>query len=155
ASGTPLAGAPSAAGTYTVVASFPGSADYAATSAPLTFTISPATPSVSVSDAGGTYDGAAFSATATAVGTDGPTPVSGSFSYTYYVGLGTSGTSLGSTAPSAAGSYTVVATFTSSDGNYTGGSAQTTFTINAAGPSVTVSDAGGAYDGAAFAAAAR
>jgi hypothetical protein len=43
ATGTPIAGAPSSVGTYTVVASFAGSADYApATSSPQTFTISPA-----------------------------------------------------------------------------------------------------------------
>ena len=42
-------------------------------------------------------------------------------------------------------------TFTSSDGNYTGGSAQTTFTIAQASPTVNVSDAGGTYNGSAFA----
>ncbi len=42
ASGTPLSGAPVDAGTYTVVASFAGSADYvSANSTPVTFTISP------------------------------------------------------------------------------------------------------------------
>jgi hypothetical protein len=129
---TPLAAPPVNAGTYTVLATFPGSADYSSAQALVTFTITPATPTVSVSDAGGTYNGSAFSAQASAVGTDGTTPVSGSFSYTYYVGSGTSGTSLGSTAPTNAGTYTVVATFTSTDGNYTDGSAQTTFTINPA-----------------------
>jgi hypothetical protein len=109
------------------------------------------TPTVTVSDAGGTYDGNPFPANATAVGIDGTTPVSGSFSYTYYVGSGTSGTSLGSTAPTNAGTYTVVATFTSSDSNYSsGGTAQTTFTVNLATPTVTVSDAGGAYNGNPF-----
>jgi ELWxxDGT repeat protein len=44
AAGTPLAGAPVSAGTYTVVASFAGSTDYtSASSAPLTFTIGKAT----------------------------------------------------------------------------------------------------------------
>jgi hypothetical protein len=114
----------------------------------------PSSDSIAVTDTGGTYNGNPFPANATAVGIDGTTPVSGSFSYTYYVGLSTSGTSLGSTAPTNAGTYTVVATFTSSDGNYTGGSAQTTFTINAAAPTLTVSDAGGTYNGSAFAASA-
>jgi len=42
ATGTPLSGAPVKAGTYTVIASFPGSADYtSAVSSPVTFTISP------------------------------------------------------------------------------------------------------------------
>ena len=54
AAGTPLAGAPTAVGTYTVVANFPGSADYdAAASAPVTFAITTAgTPAVTVTDAG-------------------------------------------------------------------------------------------------------
>ena len=69
---------------------------------------------------------------ATAVGVDGTTPVSGSFTYTYYVGGDTSGTSLGSTAPTNADTYTVVASFTSMDSNYTNASSQTTFTISKA-----------------------
>jgi hypothetical protein len=104
---------------------------------------------VSVSDAGGIYNGSAFSATGAAVGVDGKTSVSGSFSYAYYVGSSTTGTS-SAVAPSNAGTYTVVATFTSSDGNYTGGSAQTTFIIQQATPSVSVNDAGGAYNGNPF-----
>ena len=52
ATGTPLSGVPIDAGTYTVAASFAGSADYlASTSAPATFTISRAAPTVSVADA--------------------------------------------------------------------------------------------------------
>ena len=46
--------------------------------------------------------------------------MSGSFSYTYYVGSGTNG--LGSsTVPTNAGTYTVVASFTSNDPNYANG----------------------------------
>ena len=46
ASATPLSGAPSAAGTYTVEAAFAGSTDYtAASSSPAHFTITPASPS--------------------------------------------------------------------------------------------------------------
>jgi len=47
ATGTPLAGAPDDAGTYTVEAYFPGSADYLIASATATFTISPAPLTVS------------------------------------------------------------------------------------------------------------
>ena len=54
---------------------------------------------VSVVDAGGTYNGSAFPATAIAVGVDGQTQVAGSFTFAYYVGTDTSGTSLGATAP--------------------------------------------------------
>jgi uncharacterized repeat protein (TIGR01451 family) len=77
---------------------------------------------------GGPYNGNPFPATATAVGTDGSTPVAGSFSYTYYTGSSASGTPL-TAVPVNAGTYTVAATFTSSDPNYSNGSAQTTFTI--------------------------
>ena len=72
ASGTPTAGVPTAAGTYTVVASFAGSVDYkAAQIAPLTFTIGKATPSVTVTDAGGTFSGQAFPAAARVAGVGG------------------------------------------------------------------------------------
>jgi hypothetical protein len=85
-------------------------------------------PRVQVFDAGGTYNSNPFPATATVVGIDGTTPVAGSFSFTYYAGTTASGTPL-SAVPVNAGTYTVVATFTSSDPDYMGGSAQTTFTI--------------------------
>ena len=49
-----LAVAPTAAGTYTVAATFPGSADYASVkTAAVTFTIAKATPTITVTDAGG------------------------------------------------------------------------------------------------------
>src|SRR5262249_49251104 len=51
-----------------------------------------------------------------------------SFTFTYYRGSTTSGTPLPG-APSDAGTYTVVAHFSSSDPKYSNGSAQTTFTI--------------------------
>lgn len=48
---------------------------------------------------------------------------------TYYMGTGTSGTNLGSTAPSTAGTYTVVAAFAGST-DYLAANAQTVFTIS-------------------------
>ena len=68
---TAMAGAPSGAGAYTVLATFPGSTDYAATSVQVNFTITPATPTVAVVDAGGTYSGTAFVASATVAGVSG------------------------------------------------------------------------------------
>ena len=50
-----MSGTPTTAGTYTVLASFAGSTDYTSGTASTTFTISQATPSVSVTDNGGTY----------------------------------------------------------------------------------------------------
>jgi hypothetical protein len=149
AGNTLLPGAPSVAGTYTVLASFAGSTDYTAASASTSFTIGVAIPTVSVSDAGGTYNGQAFPATATVAGLDG-IPVSSlegvSPSLVYYAGnIALPG------APSTAGTYTVVASFGGS-ADYAAASAGTTFTIGVATPTVSVSDAGGTYNGSAFAA---
>src|SRR6267142_4459968 len=115
--------------------------------------ITPATPTVTASDAGGTYNGNAFPASATATGVGGAA-VSGSFAYTYYVGASASGTG-SSTAPTNAGTYTVVASFTSSNANYANAqSAAVTFTIAKATPTVTATDAGGTYNGNSFPASA-
>ena len=156
--GTPLAGAPAMAGTYTVVASFPGSADYlTAASTPTTFTIAMATPGVTVADDGGTYSGSPSTATAQVSGVsgtassslEGVTPA-----VTYYTGSTATGTPL-SGAPTAAGTYTVVANFPGSADYVTAASAPTTFTITMATPVVTVADDGGAYSGSAFPATAK
>src|SRR5207249_8718876 len=80
--------------------------------------------------------------TGKAVGVNNTT-VAGSFSYAYYVGGSVSGTP-SATAPSNAGTYTVVATFTSTNSNYSsGGTAQTTFTISRAQPTTPVTDPAG------------
>src|SRR5262249_7960394 len=109
--------------------------------------IAKATPTVQVSDAGGTYDGSPFAAdaTVTGVGGDGtlastkPSRDAGTLSFTYYAGSGTTGASLGSAAPSGAGTYTVVAHYASDNPNYASAdSVPLTFTITQATPSVTV-----------------
>jgi hypothetical protein len=72
---------------------------------------------VTVTDPGATYTGAPVAVTATVTGSggaatpdlEGVTPT-----LTYYAGSGTSGTDLGPAAPSAAGTYTVVARFAGS-----------------------------------------
>jgi hypothetical protein len=146
ATGTPLTGAPSGTGTYTAEASFAGSADYSATSNTATFTIAPATPKLSVSDAGGTYSGSSFKASATVVGISGTagsslggvTPT-----LTYYVGSGTSGTNLGSTPPTAAGTYTVVASFPAITDYAATQSKPTTFVIARAAATIALNSSGG------------
>ncbi|MHB1836242.1 MAG: beta strand repeat-containing protein, partial [Solirubrobacteraceae bacterium] len=153
ATGTPLSGAPSTAGTYTVVAAFAGSTDYTSGSAQTTFTITQATPTVTVTDAGGTYSGSPFAATDSIQGVSGPagsTLEGVGLTITYYAGTTASGTPLAG-APSAAGTYTVTASFAGST-DYLSGSAQTTFTITQTTPTVSLSDAGGTYSGATFAA---
>jgi PhoPQ-activated pathogenicity-related protein len=129
--GTPLSGAPTNAGQYTALASFAGSTDYATFSQSVTFQIGQATPTVVVSDAGGNFTGNPFPASATATGVGGAT-LSGTFGFTYYVGSTVNGNGT-STAPSAPGTYTAVAAFTSSDANYVTGptnSLPVVFTIN-------------------------
>jgi hypothetical protein len=76
--------------------------------------------------------------TATAIGTDGVTPVAGSFAFTY----------AGSTTPpTAAGSYAVTATFTSADPSYRNATVTTTETIKPAAPTITVNSGPFTYDG--------
>src|SRR5262249_12620832 len=132
--------------TLTVIFTPDDTVNYTTATQTVHINVAQATPTVSVSDGGGIYDGNPFPAIGTAVGVDGTTPVAGSFSFVYYAGSSASGTA-SATAPTNAGTYTVVATFTSSDPNYSNGTAQTTFTIRAISPTVSVSDTGGTYNG--------
>lgn len=83
--------------------------------------ITQATPTLNVSG-GGTinYDGQPHPISATALGVDNATSVNGTFSYTY---------NGSTTAPVNPGVYNALATFTSSDANYTDASASATITI--------------------------
>ena len=104
-----------------MVASFAGSTDYASATSQTTFTITQATPTVSVTDNGGTFDGSAFAATASV---SGVVPgVDNSFAaslesvsptLTYYSGIAASTVRAASAAPTSAGTYTVVASFAGS-----------------------------------------
>ena len=89
---------------------------------------------VQVSDASGVYTGSAFAASATITPNDGPpgnTLQGIGITLTYYVGTGTGGTNLGSTPPTNAGTYTVVASYPGT-AQYLSASAQTSFTITPA-----------------------
>jgi Bacterial Ig-like domain (group 3)/PKD domain/Bacterial pre-peptidase C-terminal domain/RTX calcium-binding nonapeptide repeat (4 copies) len=155
ATGAGSATAPTSVGTYTVVATFPGSAHYLSASATTTFNITPATPTVVVTDGGGIYKASPYAATATVTGVSGgpATTLEGvAPTFLYFVGATPSG--VGSvTAPTSVGTYTVVATFAGS-ADYSSASAQTTFTISKATPTVAVSDAGGVFNGSPYPAAA-
>ena len=83
------------------------------------------TPGIVLTDAGGTYTGQPFPATAKVTGINGVTP--GTATLAYYSGTTATGTPLPG-APSGLGTYTVVANFTGT-GQYTSASAQTTFSI--------------------------
>jgi hypothetical protein len=156
---TSLSSSPKAVGSYTVAADFPGSTDYTSASALANFTITPATPNVSVVGQSGTYSGSAFAADATVQGVTGsgsPSLEGVSPSLTYYSGTYTSASQLvGLTpvaaAPSQAGPYTVLATFAGS-ADYSGAEALGNFSIAPAAPTVTVTAAGGTYSGSAIAA---
>ncbi len=128
--GAPLTAPPVQTGTYTVVAAFAGSADYTSVTSQITFSITPATPTVTISDSGGAYNGKTFPATALVAGVDGWgwTVLEGvSLAVTYYTGTTGSGTPL-SGPPVIPGTYTAVASFAGST-DYTAASAKTTFTI--------------------------
>ncbi|HXU17948.1 MAG TPA: kelch repeat-containing protein [Terriglobales bacterium] len=128
------------AGNCTVTAHQAGNANYAAaTDVPQSFTVNPATPTVTVTDPTPTYDGSPHAATATAVGVDGHTAVSGTFSFTY---------DGSSTAPTnAKTSYAVVASFTSTDANYTNATGNGTLTIKQASSTTTVTGGTFTFDG--------
>ena len=107
----------------------------------------PATPTVAVDPTWYIYDGSAHAATATAVGSDGVTPIDGDFTFTYN----------GSpTPPTNAGTYKVVAVFTSNDPNYVSSAAKGTLVIDPAAPHLILSGGGTiTYDGSAHAVTAN
>src|SRR5262249_13828332 len=99
--------------------------NYASGTFSYSFAIYAVTPTVTVSGGPLTYNGQGQAATATAVGIDGVTPVSGTTSFTYN---GSSST------PVIAGTYAVVATSTPTDTNHTSATAAGTLVINKATP---------------------
>jgi len=124
-------------GSTTLALSCAGDANHNPWSGTGSITINPATPALSVICAEAAYDGNPHSCTGTATGIGGAT-VAGSFGFT-------------PASETAAGSYPVTGTFTSSDTNYvSGGTATATLVINAANQSPSVSCPGPlAYDGTA------
>jgi hypothetical protein len=142
------------AGTYTVVADFT-SADpnYLSSSVTSTLTINPATPSVGLGNGGQwefTYNGQPQSVVGSAVGIDGLTPISGSFTYTYYNEYGSNTQLFGPPLPGApadAGSYTFVENFTSADPNYADGSFSWDLVIYSASPTMSYNGGPFTYNG--------
>ncbi len=157
--GTPIPGPPTAPGTYAVTASFAGSEDYEEHGSAVAFVISPAVPAISLTDAGGTYNGNAFPATATIAGVVSgvdDTPASSlegvPLNLSYFAGTTTTGTPL-SGAPTNAGQYTALASFAGS-ADYGPLRQSATFQIGQATPIVVASDAGGNFTGDPFPATA-
>ncbi len=79
------------------------------------------------------YDGAAYTPSAAVTGANSTTPTP---SFTYYVGVGTNGTNLGSTPPIDVGTYTVVAETAANSSN---NSASTSYTYSITPKTLTVS----------------
>jgi hypothetical protein len=111
-------------GSYLVQATFTSNdPDYGNAVGMGSLVISPATPTLIVSDGSFVFDGSSHGATAIAVGIDGVTPVAGTFEFTYD-GL--------SSDPTASGTYGVLATFTSNDPTYASAVGGGTIVIGAA-----------------------
>ncbi len=124
-----------------VTASFAGSADYLPASNSTTFTVGKATPTISVSDNGGTYDEAAQPSQPPPASNGGSAAletVGLTLDYVYTA----SNQDLGATAPVVAGSYVVTASFAGS-ADYLPATNSTSFTVSKATPAVSVSDNGG------------
>jgi hypothetical protein len=125
-------------GSCTVTASQAGDSNFnPATDVPQAFSIAAATPVIAVSCPAPTFNATAHSCTAAATGI-GNAPVAGSSILTYNAGA----------APSNAGTYTVSASFTSSDPNYANASGTGSLSIAKATPTVNVAcPSGVTYDG--------
>ena len=119
--------------------------DYRATSDSVTIAVARAMPALSVSAPGGTFDGSPFPASV-AVGGGGYAPAASledtAATLTYYAGTGTSGAGLGSTPPTAPGTYTVVASFPGSTDYAPTQSTPATFTIAPAAATLALTSSG-------------
>ena len=152
ATGSPLAGAPTNAGTYTVKASFAGNGNYNPASDTKTITIAKADASVSVTWLDSTYDGSSNSASAVVNGVAGESDLSPAATFAYYAGSTATGSPLAG-APTNAGTYTVKASF-AGNGNYNPASDTKTITIAKADASVSVTWLDSTYDGSSNSASA-
>ena len=111
------------------------SVDYAPTSATTLINVDKATPTLKLSDPGGSFDGSPMPASVTITGSGQDSSPAASLAgvtptLTYYEGSGKSGLSLGSMAPTAAGTYTVVASFAGTSDYSAAQSAPVTFSIS-------------------------
>ncbi len=124
------------------------STDYATVDATTTITVTPATPALSLSAPGGTFDGSPFAASVTIAGTGNQNTPAATLEdvapvLTYYVGTGTSGTNLGSTPPIDPGTYTVVAYFPGSADYAATPASSATFSIGKSAPQIALSPSSG------------
>ena len=127
--------------TLSVIFTPSDSVDYSTVTTTTTISVTKATPTLHLTDPGGSYTGNPFPASVTITGAgkdsspaaslDGVAPT-----LTYYVGSGTGGHNLGPTAPTDTGDYTVVASFAGSADYFAVQSAPVSFTISVGIPTV-------------------
>jgi hypothetical protein len=131
----PLAGTVLPVGTVNLEVSFTPSdtATYSTQTATVTLTVTAATPTLSLTCTEVTYDGNSHACVGATTGVGGAT-VGGSWSYT-------------PASETAAGSYPVTGTFTSTDSNYQGGTATGTLKIDPAAVTATAGSYSGVDDG--------
>ena len=117
--------------------------DYTTVGSATTISVLQATPILHISAPGGAFNGSPFAASVTVAGVmagKDNTPAASlehvAPTLTYYVGSGPSGTKLGSTPPSAPGTFTVVASFAGSTDYVSTQSAPVSFVIGRAASSV-------------------
>lgn len=131
--------APTNAGQYAVAAAFTAASDSSQdANASGALIIAKASPSLTLSCPAVAYDGNSHACTASTVAVGGGT-VSGTTAITY---------NGSTTAPSDGGTYSVVATFTSGDGNYTDATQTATLSITEPAITITANDQTMTYGGA-------
>jgi hypothetical protein len=131
-----LGAAPTQAGSYTAVASFPGSTDYGTGRALANFNITKANATIVITAYAATYDGQPHTATGSATGVGG-VKLSGELT-------------LSATTHTLAGAYGSDSWTFSGDSNYNAASGTVTDSIAKAGTTTTVTDGGGVYTGSPF-----
>jgi hypothetical protein len=135
------------AGPHVIQAVYGGDGTFLGTSAATAVTVTPATPAVAVTDAGGTYNGKAFAATATVAGVvpgvdgkpaaslEGVSPALAYYQGTYASAAQLAGLTPLAGAPTDAGAYTVLASFAGS-ADYGRASALANFTVGKANQTI-------------------
>ncbi|WP_191322039.1 MBG domain-containing protein [Algoriphagus aquimarinus] len=143
-----IAGAPTDAGAYRVRSNFAGNTNYNAGSSDWTaFAINQIAATITVTRAGGDYDGNPFVATGSVTGLEGDLSPPVTFEYQENDGSNWTGIS---GAPTDAGDYRVRSNFAGNTNYNSGSSDWTAFAINQIAATITVTRAGGDYNGNPF-----
>lgn len=115
---------------HTISALYSGDSTYTAATANVAINVLPAAPTVNITAPNATYDAAPYDELTSSVTGVGNANLGTATSFTFFVGAGTGGADLGTTAPTATGTYTVVAHYGGSANYAAVDSAPATFTID-------------------------